>query len=127
MNHVTIEDGCLVKGSIICSNAHLQQRAVLNYCQVFSWLFVPGQPNVCQNCIELRSFSTQMDILFVFLVPAKMHMPIGNSYGQKGGIVETSRMQFISFSVTPQNPNSSPCQGPYIFLIYRHLVSLSSF
>lgn len=34
MNHVTIEDGCLIKGSIICSNVHLQERAVLNYCQV---------------------------------------------------------------------------------------------
>ncbi|KAK1317339.1 hypothetical protein QJS10_CPA05g00716 [Acorus calamus] len=34
MNHVTIEDGCLVQGSIICSNVHLQERVVLKDCQV---------------------------------------------------------------------------------------------
>ena len=35
MNHVTISDGCSIQGSVICSNAQLQERVVLKDCQVF--------------------------------------------------------------------------------------------
>eukprot|EP00250_Pteridium_aquilinum_P034003 c6841_g1_i1 orf=417-1817(-) len=34
MDYVTIEDGCQVQGSVICSNAHLQERVILKDCQV---------------------------------------------------------------------------------------------
>ena len=34
MNYVTLEDGCQVQGSVICSNAHLQERVNLKDCQV---------------------------------------------------------------------------------------------
>ena len=34
MNHVTIGDGCSIQGSVISSNAQLQERAVLKDCQV---------------------------------------------------------------------------------------------
>ena len=63
MNHVTISDGCSIQGSVICSNAQLQERVVLKDCQVFmlthttlltnyfsvslfSWLFTPGWSRV---------------------------------------------------------------------------------
>ena len=31
MNHVMIDDGCLIQGSIVCSSAHLQEWATLKY------------------------------------------------------------------------------------------------
>lgn len=34
MNHVTIGDGCIIQGSVICSNVQLQERVVLKDCQV---------------------------------------------------------------------------------------------
>lgn len=34
MNHVVIEDGCHIQGSVICNNVQLQERAVLKDCQV---------------------------------------------------------------------------------------------
>lgn len=34
MNHVTIGDGCSIQGSVICSNAQLQERVALKDCQV---------------------------------------------------------------------------------------------
>ncbi|XVE59872.1 hypothetical protein DITRI_Ditri05aG0082000 [Diplodiscus trichospermus] len=34
MNHVTIGDGCMIQGSVICSNVQLQERVVLKDCQV---------------------------------------------------------------------------------------------
>jgi translation initiation factor eIF-2B subunit gamma len=34
LNHVKIQDGCLIKGSIICSSVHLQERAMLGDCHV---------------------------------------------------------------------------------------------
>jgi translation initiation factor eIF-2B subunit gamma len=34
MNHVVIEDGCHVQGSVVCNNVQLQERCVLKDCQV---------------------------------------------------------------------------------------------
>ncbi|XVF19426.1 hypothetical protein REPUB_Repub11eG0109700 [Reevesia pubescens] len=34
MNHVTSGDGCIIQGSVICSNVQLQERVVLKDCQV---------------------------------------------------------------------------------------------
>jgi translation initiation factor eIF-2B subunit gamma len=34
MNHVVIEDGCHIQGSVVCNNVQLQERAVLKDCQV---------------------------------------------------------------------------------------------
>lgn len=34
MNHASIEDGCTVQGSVICSNVQLQEGCVLRDCQV---------------------------------------------------------------------------------------------
>ena len=36
MNHVVIEDGCHIQGSVVCNNVQLQERAVLKDCQVLS-------------------------------------------------------------------------------------------
>ncbi|KAJ8646337.1 hypothetical protein MRB53_008085 [Persea americana] len=60
MNHVTIEDGCLVKGSIICSIAHLQQRAVLNYCQVgASFVVTAGSEHKAESLARSEKSSSQ--------------------------------------------------------------------
>ena len=34
MNHVVIEDGCHIQGSVVCNNVQFQERAVLKDCQV---------------------------------------------------------------------------------------------
>uniref|UniRef100_A0A453S771 Glucose-1-phosphate adenylyltransferase/Bifunctional protein GlmU-like C-terminal hexapeptide domain-containing protein n=1 Tax=Aegilops tauschii subsp. strangulata TaxID=200361 RepID=A0A453S771_AEGTS len=41
MNHVVIEDGCHIQGSVVCNNVQLQERAVLKDCQIsgWSWLY----------------------------------------------------------------------------------------
>lgn len=67
MNHVTIGDGCSIQGSVICSNAQLQERVVLKDCQVLlmltqptvfmkkfsvslvSWCFTPGWSWFCRH------------------------------------------------------------------------------
>ena len=36
MNHVVIEDGCHIQGSVVCNNVQLQERSVLKDCQVAS-------------------------------------------------------------------------------------------
>jgi NDP-sugar pyrophosphorylase family protein len=38
MNHVVIEDGCHIQGSVVCNNVQLQERAVLKDCQVIFFL-----------------------------------------------------------------------------------------
>lgn len=40
MNHVTIEDGCSIQGSVVCSNVQLQERVVLKDCQVHYFFFL---------------------------------------------------------------------------------------
>ena len=37
MNHVVIEDGCHIQGSVVCNNVQLQERSVLKDCQVASF------------------------------------------------------------------------------------------
>jgi len=34
MNHVVIEDGCHIQGSVVCNNVQLQERSVLKDCQI---------------------------------------------------------------------------------------------
>lgn len=43
MNHVVIEDGCHIQGSVVCNNVQLQERAVLKDCQVLSSVLSVGK------------------------------------------------------------------------------------
>jgi translation initiation factor eIF-2B subunit gamma len=76
MNHVTIGDGCSIQGSVICSNAQLQERAVLKDCQVLSpspvplSLFSLSQVHTVHNfmcilCCHLAMSSFQVGAGFV--------------------------------------------------------------
>lgn len=67
MNHVVIEDGCHIQGSVVCNNVQLQERAVLKDCQVPSSALAIAKRENCKmraqelasnifHCVSLTSF-----------------------------------------------------------------------
>jgi len=62
MNHVTIGDGCSIQGSVICSNAQLEERAVLKDCQVIS----PSLPNSSLSHSYARTAQFHVFSIFSF-------------------------------------------------------------
>lgn len=64
MNHVTVEDGCLIQGSVVCSNVQLQERVVLKDCQVFP----PSLPFSVHVC-------TRSLLIFIFILTVLICLP----------------------------------------------------
>jgi NDP-sugar pyrophosphorylase family protein len=55
MNHVVIEDGCHIQGSVVCNNVQLQERAVLKDCQVICTPYSKNR-SFCNTCTAAAGF-----------------------------------------------------------------------